>query len=87
MPQATHGEDGPERGGGPELFIRITVPEEFTGFATDQVNAAHGMVRTIEAEQGATIIVASVPHLAYGHVAKEIASATLGRGKVERTDT
>jgi elongation factor G len=68
----------------PEVGISITVPEEFAGFAMGELNARKGRVTGMDVRGGIVTIGASLPASECDGLSEEVASATLGRGKVER---
>ena len=76
--------DNPDDVAMPEVFIRITVPEEFMGSSMGELNGRGGLVMTIDCESSSVVIRASLPASEYEALSIAISSATLRRGKVER---
>jgi len=76
--------DNPNGDSKPDLGIRITIPEEFVGFAIGQVNQHDGVVTGMEiAQEGWQVIQASLPRSQFDSLSHEIVSSTI-KGKVER---
>jgi elongation factor G len=68
----------------PEVTVRITVPEEFAGFAMGEVNSRGGRISGIDVREGTVIVQAVLPSSEYDRLNENLASATLGHGKTER---
>jgi len=83
-----HRDPGPD----PELTVRITVPEEFTGSAMGLLNSLLGVITGLDVQEGETqagvaprfaVIKGSLPQSEYRTLVEELAQATQARGKVQ----
>ncbi|HEY1271260.1 MAG TPA: hypothetical protein VGF08_04725 [Terriglobales bacterium] len=69
-----------------ESTVVITVPEQFAGFAMGELRSSSGVIVNLNANQGTVTIDASLPGSRLEELAKIIAAATGGQGKVVRSD-
>ena len=74
--------EGANGGSDPELRIRVTVPEEFAGFALGQINRHLGLITYVDFQHGCAMIQASLATSKFKSLSHEIVSFTI-KGQVE----
>ena len=67
----------------PIMNIRVTIPGEFMGDCTGDLNHKRGRIMGMEAEDGMQVIVAEVPQAEVFKYSSELRSMTGGRGSFE----
>lgn len=67
----------------PILNIRVTIPAEFMGDCTGDLNHKRGRIMGMDAEDGMQVIVAEVPQAEVFKYSSELRSMTGGRGSFE----
>jgi elongation factor G len=67
----------------PIMNIRVTIPGEFMGDCTGDLNHRRGRIMGMEAEDGMQVIVAEVPQAEVFKYSSELRSMTGGRGSFE----
>lgn len=65
------------------MNIRVTIPGEFMGDCTGDLNHKRGRIMGMEAEDGMQVIVAEVPQAEVFKYSSELRSMTGGRGSFE----
>ena len=69
----------------PIMNIRVTIPGEFMGDCTGDLNHRRGRIMGMESEDGMQVIVAEVPQAEVFKYSSELRSMTGGRGSFEMT--
>ncbi len=69
----------------PIMNIRVTIPGEFMGDCTGDLNHKRGRIMGMESEDGMQVIVAEVPQAEVFKYSSELRSMTGGRGSFELT--
>ena len=67
----------------PILNIRVTIPGEFMGDCTGDLNHRRGRIMGMESDDGRQVIVAEVPQAEVFKYSTELRSMTGGRGSFE----
>jgi elongation factor G len=67
----------------PIMNIRVTIPGEFMGDCTGDLNHRRGRIMGMESEDGMQVIVAEVPQAEVFKYSSELRSMTGGRGSFE----